>query len=521
MPTPTGQRSPTGQQLLRRFLLTVALTLITLMLTLDSTIANVALPHMRGSLGASQDQIAWVLTSYILATAIMVPPSAFLANRFGRKRLLIICIIGFLVTSVLCGMATSIEQMVVFRFLQGAFGAPTTPLVQAALLDLYAVEERAKSMSIFSFGVMMGSIFGPTLGGALTEFYDWRWVFFINIPLGLIALAGIVTLKPETARNRGLNFDSFGFVMLAVSIAALQLGLDRGESQNWLQSTEIIIEFVIAALCFYTFIVHMFTFKEPFLEAAIFRDRNFVAGIIFIFFATGTMMVVMALMPTYLQSLLGIPVLSTGLLMAPRAIATLITVLLIPRLAAKFDMRLLLVVGVFVTAFSLHQMAHFTLEISTSAIVSTGLLQGIGLALTTTPASILLVSTIERRYYTESAVMQNLVRSLGGSIWISLMVAMFSHNTQVAHAELSQSVTAFRDATQLSALPQAWNWSTTPGAMAIDGEISRQASGIALFGDFSLMQWAGLLTLPLAFLFSRVRPAAIKRQPEDEIIHVD
>ncbi len=511
----------TGPQLLHRFLLTVSLTMITLMLTIDSTIANVALPHMRGSLGASQDQIAWVLTSYILATAIMLPPSAFLANKFGRKRLLIICVIGFLITSVLCGFATSIEQMVVFRFLQGAFGAPTTPLVQAALLDLYSAEERGKSMSIFSFGVMMGSIFGPTLGGALTEFYNWRWVFFVNAPVGLIALIGVVTLKRETKRDRNLNFDSFGFFMLAISIAALQLGLDRGESQNWFQSTEIIIEFVIALLCFYTFIVHMFTFKEPFLEVAIFRDRNFVAGIIFLFFASGSMMVVMALMPVYLQNLLGIPVFTTGLLMAPRSIATLVTLLLIPQLMKKIDLRLMIVAGVILSALSLHQMAHFTLEISTSEIINTGLLQGIGLALTTTPASILLVSTLERRYYTESSVMQNLARSLGGSIWISVMIAIFSHNTQVFHAELSQSVTAFRDATQAASIPQAWDWKTTFGVAALDGEINRQASGIAMFSDFSIMLWVTLMTLPLVFLFSRSDSAFIERRAEDEIIHVD
>jgi DHA2 family multidrug resistance protein len=511
----------TGQQLLHRFLLTVALTLITLMLTIDSTIANVALPHMRGSLGASQDQIAWVLTSYILATAIFLPPSAFLANKFGRKRLLVICVIGFLVTSVMCGLATSIEQMVVFRFLQGAFGAPTTPLVQAALLDLYSAEERGKSMSIFSFGVMMGSIFGPTLGGALTEFYNWRWVFFVNLPVGLLALIGVVTLKRETPRNHGLNFDSFGFIMLAVSIAALQLGLDRGESQNWFQSPEIIIEFAIAALCFYTFVAHMFTFREPFVEVSIFRDRNFLGGIIFLFFASGSMMVVMALIPVYLQNLLGLPVLDAGLLMAPRSIATLITLLLIPRLAKRFDLRLLIVVGVLLSVISLHQMAHFTLEISHAAIISSGLLQGVGLALTTTPASILVVSTLERRYYTEASVMQNLMRSLGGSIWISLMVAMFSHNTQIFHAELTQSVTAFRDATQTTSIPQAWDWQTPFGVAALEGEIGRQASGIAIFGDFSIMQWMTLLTLPLVLLFSRINPMAAKRRPEDEVIHVD
>lgn len=502
----------TPQQALRRFWLTVSLTLISLMLNIDSTIANVALPHIRSGLSASQDQIAWVLTSYILATAIMVPPSAFLASRFGRKQMLLVCASGFLAASMLCGLATSIEQMVVFRFLQGAFGAPTAPLVQAAILDMYTMEERAKSMAIVTIGIMMGSVFGPTLGGVLTEFYDWRWIFFINLPIGLLALAGIFGLMRETEKKSRIKFDAFGFVMLALGICALQLALDRGESQGWLQSNEIIVEFIIAALCFYTFVVHMFTHREPFLEAALFRDRNFLAALIFLFFSSSSMLVVLALLPIYLQNLLGIPALNAGILMAPRAIATLITSLLIPRLAAKLDLRMLLASGVVLSTVALYQMAHFTLDISIATIVCTGLIQGVGVALTNTPANILLVSTLDRRYFTEASAMNNLVRNIGSSSWIALMVAMFTHNTQVFHAELSQSVTAFRDATQIFSLPQAWNWTTAAGAMALDGEVTRQASGIAIFNDFSIMQWTALMTLPLVFLFSHRAATATLRK---------
>jgi multidrug resistance protein len=225
---------PNQAALLRnRFWVTIAVTLTALMQTLDSTIANVALPHIQGSMGATQDEISWVLTSYILATAIMTPPSAFLANRFGRKRVLVACGIGFIFASALCGAATSLTQIVGFRFLQGAFGAPLMPIIQAVLLDLYTDKERGKSMAIFGFGVMFGPIIGPTLGGLLTDFYNWRWVFYINLPLGALAVGGMIVFMQESARETERSFDFFGFGLLAITVAALQLALDRGQSQNW------------------------------------------------------------------------------------------------------------------------------------------------------------------------------------------------------------------------------------------------------------------------------------------------
>ena len=496
-----------------RFWVTVSLTISALMQTIDSTIANVALPHMRGSLAATQDQSAWILTSYILATAIMMPPSGYLANRFGIKNVLLTCVAGFVLTSVLCGMATSIEQMVLFRFLQGAFGAPTTPIIQAALLGMYTLEERAKSMSIFGFGIMLGPILGPTLGGVLTEFYSWRWVFFINIPLGCLALFGMLVLIPRTARQITAKFDWFGFGMLSLSFGAIQLALDRGQSQNWFASNEILGEFIIAGLGFYLFIVHMLTFEHPFIEAKLFRDRNFVAGIIFAFFASSTMMGVMALLPVYLQNLLNIPVLTSGFLMAPRGIATLIMMLLIPRIAKRADPRLMLLCGVIITALAMHKMARFTLEIDRTAIIVIGLMQGAGIALMMVPNSILLFSTLDRRYATEASSIFNLLRNIGGSLCISIMIALMSHNSQVFHAELAQTITPFRDATQATALPPAWDWRNEAGAMTINSEVSRQASAIALFGDFSLMQWVSLLSAPLVLLFSR---QIVKSTREDE-----
>lgn len=506
----------TAQPNKHRLLVTIAITLAALMQTLDSTIANVALPHIQGSVAATQDQIAWVLTSYILASAIMTPPSAYLANRFGRKNVLIMCSTGFILASALCGAASSLMQMVCFRFMQGAFGAPLMPIIQAVLLDLYTDKERGKAMAIFGFGVMFGPIIGPTLGGLLTDFYSWRWVFYINLPLGLIALSGMTLFMRETPREGQRNFDFFGFSLLSIGIGALQLALDRGQSLNWFDSTEITVEFILAGLCIYLFLVHMFTAKEPFVEPALFRDRNFVAGLIFNFFASSTLMGTMALLPLFLQSLLGIPVLTSGIMMAPRGVGTLIAMMLTPRLAARIDPRWLLLFGIILTAWALADMANFTLDVDSGRIVSTGFLQGLGLGFTMVPINILLFSTLDRRYRTEGSAMYNLLRNISGSLFISLITTLLAQNTQVLHAQIGESLTPFRDALQQPWLPPQWDWSTTVGAMAMDGELTRQAASMAYFIDFSLMHWMVLLTAPLLLLFRKIPQAKPDAQVKDE-----
>ncbi|HSB95774.1 MAG TPA: DHA2 family efflux MFS transporter permease subunit [Spongiibacteraceae bacterium] len=506
---------PAQAALLRnRFWVTIAVTLTALMQTLDSTIANVALPHIQGSMAATQDEISWVLTSYILAAAIMTPPSAFLANRFGRKNVLVACAAGFILASALCGAATSLIQIVCFRFLQGAFGAPLMPIIQAVLLDLYTDKERGKSMAIFGFGVMFGPIIGPTLGGLLTDFYNWRWVFYINLPLGALALAGMIFFMQESVRETERSFDFFGFGLLSITVAALQLALDRGQSQNWFSSTEIICELMASGLCFYLFLVHTFTAEHPFVEPDMFRDRNFVAGLIFNFFAASTLMGTMALMPIFLQTLLGIPVLTAGILMAPRGIGTLLSMLVIPRLANIVDPRWLLLIGIVVTGLAMGEMAHFTLDIDTRTIIRTGFVQGIGLGFTMVPISILLFSTLDRRYRTEASMMYNLLRNLGGSLFISLVVTLLAQNSQVYHAQLTEAITPFQDT-----LPSIWDWRSSAGAMALNGEVTRQASGIAYFNDFALMQWLALGTIPLLLLFRKAKIKPVS--DEEKAVHLE
>jgi DHA2 family multidrug resistance protein len=335
-----------------RAALTVCVILATLMQALDTTIANVALPYMQGSVSATQDQIAWVLTSYIVAAAIMTPPTGFLAGRFGIKRLFIVAIGGFTVASMLCGMAQSLDQIVLFRILQGAFGASLVPLSQTVLLGSYPRERQGFAMALFGIGVMIGPVLGPVLGGWLTENYSWRYVFYINLPIGILDLVGIVIFLPESPRNAGAKLDWFGFGTLSVTLGALQVMLDRGEQLDWFGSGEIIIEAIVAVSAFYLFVVHTFTAEKPFVRPALFRDRNFAAGVLFISIVGLTYYASMALQPPYLQDLMGYPVVTAGLVMGPRGIGTMASMLIVGRLVGRSDTRILLAVGLALTAWS-------------------------------------------------------------------------------------------------------------------------------------------------------------------------
>src|ERR1700758_812844 len=267
MPT---ERAPVGGN---RAAITVCVILATLMQALDTTIANVALPYMQGSVSASQDQIDWVLTSYIVAAAIMTPPTGYLAGRFGIKRLFLVSVAGFTIASILCGMAQSLVQIVLFRILQGLFGAALVPLSQTVLMNINSKERQGSAMAIWGVAVMAGPVLGPVLGGWLTQTYSWRYVFYINVPIGILAFIGMTAFLSETPRNPAAKLDWFGFGTLSLGIAAMQVMLDRGEELDWFGSGEIIMEAIIASSAFYLFIVHTFTAREPFVSPTLFRDR--------------------------------------------------------------------------------------------------------------------------------------------------------------------------------------------------------------------------------------------------------
>lgn len=470
--------------------------LATVIYALDTTIANVALPHIQGTMSTNQEQISWVLTSYIIAGAVMTAPTAVLARRYGRRRVFAAAVIGFTIASMMVGMASSLFEIVLFRFLQGGCGAALVPLSQAILLDTTSPEKRGQAMAWWGVGVMAGPVLGPTLGGYLTELYSWRWVFFINLPIGIITLIGILTAIPETKPDRSRGFDVFGFLLLSLGLIAMQLMLDRGELRGWFQSTEIVVEATIASVCFYMFVVHILTHDRPIIDPGLFRDRNMTVGTIFIVFVALQFFSSLALLPPLTQNLLGFPVLVVGLILAPRGIGQMVSMLIIGQITSKVDNRVLIFFGLLVTAYSLWLMSRFSLEVSAVQITLAGMIQGAGLGLLFVPLTNLTFSTLDQRYTTEGTVMYSLMRNIGSGIGITMVITLLARHSQANHALIAESVTPF-----MLNLPNMWRPDTAAGVLALNFEVSRQAAFIGYINVFRLMMWISLAALPLLLLF--------------------
>lgn len=482
--------------------ITICVMLATIMQAIDTTIANVALPYMQGTLSATMDQANWVLTSYIVAAAIMTPPTGWLAGRFGRKRLFLFQVTGFTIASVLCGLAQSLGQIVAFRLLQGMCGAALVPLSQAVLLDTWPREKHGSAMALWGVGVMVGPILGPTLGGWLTESYSWRWVFYVNVPVGILTVLGLMTFLSETRRQQ-IPFDWFGFITLSVAIGALQLMLDRGEQLNWFGSAEIITEATVSVIAFYLFLVHTFTAERPFVNPKLFRDRNFSAGLVFIFVVGVILLATLALLTPYLQNLMGYPVLTAGMVLAPRGMGTMLMMFLAGRLVGRIDSRLLIGAGLLLTAASLWEMSSFTPDIDQWAVVRTGFIQGLGFGLIFVPLSAVTFATLPPASRTEATGLFSLMRNLGSSIGISIVVSLLSSNTQVNHASIGANVTAFNAQLVDPAVDQHWNVWTAAGQTALNAVVTEQAEIIAYADDYRLMMFLCLAALPTLLLMRR------------------
>ena len=494
----------THREVPHRGLITISIMLATIMQVLDTTIANVALPSMTGDLGASQDTINWVLTSYIVAAAIMTPVTGWLSDRLGRKQLFLTSVVGFVIMSMLCGIAWSLEVMVLFRLLQGVFGAAIVPLSQTFLLDINPRERHGQAMAIWGAGIMVGPIIGPTLGGWLTESFNWRWVFFINLPVGIVAFLGSAAYLPNIAK-RLRNFDFFGFAMLSLGVGALQLMLDRGGDADWFSSVEIWIEFGLAITGFWVFIVHMLTAEHPFIDPKIFLDRNFATGLVFIFVIGVILLASLALLPPMLSTIFGYPTITTGLVMAPRGVGTMISMLIVGRIVRVVDARILVVIGLLLTAQSLYTMSGFSPQMDDWLILSSGIVQGLGLGLVFVPLSTVAFATLESRYRTDATALFSLVRNIGSSIGISIVTVVLTRNVQINHAELSAFVNPFN--------PNLW--AASPGAAQgdptalsqVDGLVNIQSLMISYVNDFKLMMGVTLLALPLVFLLRKPKHA--------------
>jgi DHA2 family multidrug resistance protein len=476
--------------------ITVSIILAMVMNSLDTTIANVALPHIQGSVSASADQITWVLTSYIIAAAIMTPLSGWLADRIGRKEMFLISISGFTVASILCGLATNLPELVLFRLLQGAFGSALIPLCQAVLLDINPPENHGPAMALLGVGAIIGPVLGPALGGYLTETLSWRWCFLINIPIGAVAFAGVWFFLSGDRRARAKPFDFMGFGALALAVGAFQLVLDRGPGQDWFSSVEIWTEVLIAGAAMWVFVTHTMTAANPFFDRGLIRDRNFATGSLFSFLVGLLMFSSTALLPPMMQSLLGYPVLTTGIVSVPRGIGSLIAMLLVGQIVNRVNTRLILLAGLSLSVIALWQMIHFDLSMDPMPLVVSGLLQGLGLGLLFVPLTALAFSTLPAHLRAEGASVSTLLRSMGASVGISIMNALLVSNTQTIHSSLAAKVIP-SDATVRASLLSVFDPAVSSGLQALNAEITRQATMIAYVDDFKLMLVITVIFIPL------------------------
>src|SRR5581483_3793159 len=463
-------------------------------------------PHMQASLGAAQDTITWVLTSYIVAAAIATPITGWLSDNIGRKNLFLICVAGFVGSSALCGTAFNLEEMVLFRIMQGAFGAALAPLSQSVIIDINPRERQGQAMAIWGAGIMVAPIVGPTIGAWLTEDFNWRWVFYINIPIGVLAMAGIYFFMPDTVR-RFRKFDFFGFAMLSLAVGALQFILDRGAERDWFQSGEILIEAGLAIAGLWVFVVHTWTHHEPFLDKRLFMDRNFSAGLILIFVIGIILLATMALSPPMLTHIFGYPVITVGLVLAPRGVGTMISMLAVGRLVRLIDPRVLVGLGLALTAYSLYQMTFFSAEMDDWPIIVSGVIQGFGLGFVFIPLSTVAFQTLDPRLRTDATSLFNLVRNLGSSIGVSIMAAILTQNIQTNHASLAAHVTPFNENLTSAGIDPLSFYGPAGASTAaiINGMINGQSAMISYIDDFKLMFIITLCAAPL-LLFLRHKP---------------
>jgi DHA2 family multidrug resistance protein len=501
--TPAAEPAP--QSVAERAIVTAGLLLSTLMNIIDTTIANVALPHIQGSVSAAQDEITWVITSYIVATAMMTPLTGWLALKMGRRPLFLVSVSAFVLTSVLCGLATSLPEIVAFRILQGFAGAAMMPLSQAALVDMWPAGTLPRVMSVWSGVIMVGPLLGPTLGGWLTEHYTWRWVFFINVPIGVASFVLLSLFMGKDDAGRARPFDSMGFLALITFIGAAQLMVDRGPGQDWFYSKEIWFWAVLAACGFYVFITHSVTTEHPFFHPEILRDRNYVACVTFNFFVSLVLFSTTTLLPTFMQTLLGYSALQSGMVSMAGGVGSMLSALLVPWIARVLGPRRTIFVGVTLAATALWRMAHFDLSMTSREIMVANFVQGFGSVLMFNPVNVLSYANLATRHRTEGAVLSNVIRTMGGSLGIATVQAFLLRQQATADSRLAEHLTP-SDPLIRWTLPHSFD--SIQGLARLQGEVIRQGAMVGYVTVFAWMTLGVFLLLPLLLFIKPGKGAA-------------
>jgi len=495
MSTAAADASPPAPSL---FVTTVSVCLAAGMQSMDTFVAGIALPSMMGAFSAAHDEVAWILTAFLIAVGVFTPLTGWLSRRIGRKRLMLIAIVGFCCASIMSGLSNSISQIVPARFLQGMFGAALVPLAQQILLDAYPRERHGMAMAWFNVGMLVGLIVGPMLGGYITEYYSWRYVFFINLPTGIVAFTMISLFVRET-KLAPRPFDFTGFFALATALISLQLMLDRGERLDWFSSTEIIIEAGVAISAFYIFVVHIVTARNPFVDPALFRNRNFAIGMVYIFMLAMLVFGFLGIFPAMLQKHLNYSVLASGLLLSPRGLTTFVASIASGILFARIGPRPIIFAALLIMAFTLWYMSTYTPDVDYETVLFTLCLQGMGFGMLSTTVTAAAYMTLTPELRPDGTAFLSLARRIGASIGVSFMVSQLLRYTQINRAALNENVSLYNETLNHLPLPESWNLFDARGISSFQRELVRQAEFIAYLDDFRLLAFLVILITPFVF----------------------
>lgn len=477
-----------------RWLIVITVMLVAIVEVLDTTIVTVSLPAMMGELGADSEQITWVVTSYIVASAIVIPLTGFLVNLLGRRKLLFINIIGFMMSSIFCGLSNTIDSIVFFRILQGFFGGALIPISQACMNDTFGPEERAKAMAIWGMGIMAAPVLGPTLGGIITEYINWRWIFFINVPVCLLSFMMGIRVIPDTPK-RPHPIDWAGLFLLSVGLGSLQMFLDQGNIKDWFESKLIVVLAIISFGSISLFFIRSLYVKHNIIRLELFKNHLFLYSTILLSIFSAAMFSVILIQPIWMQNLMGFPAITTGMIAAPRGIAAFFGMALVPTLLKKYGTKPLLIISAFLCSSSTYYMCRFNLTVPVWDLIWPTILQGLGMAFFFVPLSSSALRSIPRDYSDEAAGLFGYGRMLGTSVGVSLISTLISRQTQSHWHNMSEYINPY--------ITQYQNWlmlnNITPQQqLALSSlEVARQANMMAFLNSFIVVAIAFIFMIPL------------------------
>ncbi|MDX2158448.1 MAG: DHA2 family efflux MFS transporter permease subunit [Hyphomicrobiaceae bacterium] len=470
-------------------------------------VTSTVLPQIQGTMSATADEVSWVVTFNILAIAIATPMAGWLAARFGRRTVMVTCVAGLCVSTLMCGLAQSLESLIFWRIVQGAIGAPTVPLAQSTMLDIFPAEQHRFVMSLNGMGVILGPIIGPTLAGKLAEDLTWRWAFFMLVPVSLISFLGLFFALPKDTRREPIGFDWIGFLSLSTSIGCLQYVLSRGQRLDWLESQEIVVFLSLSGLSFYLFLAHSLTAERPFLNLKLLTDRNLALGLLLVALFGMLSFTPMVLLPTLLRQHAGFPDALVGQVIGARGFGGLAG-FFIAMWSERLDPRLSMALGFLALMISGIWLMTVNLDVTPLELALNGMLQGTCIGLLFVPLSIITFSGIEPRYRAEALGVFHLLRNLASSLFISISVAEVVRSTGANYARLVELVNPFNPSLMLPWVVGAWNADTIAGLARISREITRQSAMIAYLNAFGLFTVVAAAAIPFALLFKRAKPAA-------------